>query len=185
MKRLTNLLVVGGTGRNIGKTTFVEMLVARFHKETTGLVALKTSMLLPGEEYLHGDHKLIKPDEFELFEENDPKGIKDSQRYLKAGAAKSYFLSTGDQAANRAMDYFWKTVGSTTPVIAESNVLTNHIIPGLFIMVKGQQPAKPEAAMLLKKADFIVAEMDMGSFKRVVDGLYFENGTWFFKDAVI
>lgn len=69
MKRLTNLLVIGGTGRNIGKTTLVEILIDKFKNET-GLIALKTSMLLPGDEYLHDQYKLVKSDEFELIEEN-------------------------------------------------------------------------------------------------------------------
>ncbi len=177
MKHLPNLLVVGGTGRNLGKTTLVEMLIEQFH-EKAGLIALKTSMLLPGEEYLHGHHKLIEPDKFELLEEKDPSGNKDSQRYLKAGATKSYFLSTGENAVNRAMDYFWKKTGNSTPVVAESNVLCNYYIPGLFIMVKGKQPAKPQSKALLQAADVVVPEMDIDFFKRVINGLSLINECW-------
>ena len=182
MKHLTNLLVVGGTGRNLGKTTLVEMLIKQFHSQT-GLIALKTSMLLPDEGYLHGNHRLIKADEFELVEEKDPSGNKDSQRYLKAGAAKSYFLSTGENAINRAMDYFWRKTGNATPVIAESNVLRNYYIPGLFIMVKGQQPAKPQAKALLQTADVVVPEMELDFFKRVIYGLSIVNGCWVYKEV--
>ena len=181
MKQIPNLLVIGGTGRNIGKTTLTTMIIERFSKELK-LIALKTSMLMPDEAYFHGHHKLIGADEFELLEEKEIKGNKDSQRYLKAGASQSWFLSAGENAVDSGMDVFWQKIGFAKPVIAESNVLNDFYIPGLFIMVKGNRQIKPQAKVLLQKADVVVSEMDLDGFDSVVKNLDFINGQWFLKD---
>ncbi len=177
MKHLTNLLVIGGTGRNIGKTTLAVKIIERFSKETQ-LITLKTSVLLPGEAYLHGHHKMMKSDAFELMEEKSPEGEKDSQRYVRAGAAKSYFLSVGEKAVPEALRFFWNKITPLTPVVAESNLLNDYYIPGVFIMIKGNRAVKPQAKVLLQKADVVIPEMDVDYFNRIVKNLCFKDGRW-------
>ena len=181
MKRLQNLLLIGGTGRNIGKSTLMEIIIRKFGKELP-LIALKSSMLMPGEAYLHGKHKLVEPDEFLLQEEVYDGSVKDSQRYLKAGATQSFFLSVGEKALSDAFEMFLKTVGNSGIIIAESNVLREVAIPGVFIMIKGNSSIKPQAKRFLELADKVVPAMDMVAFKKVVSELRFDETGWHFSE---
>jgi molybdopterin-guanine dinucleotide biosynthesis protein len=162
-----NFLIIGGTGRNTGKTTLVEMLVKKLSAKGYKITTLKTSMLLPGEEYLHGNHQLANDNEFILVRENET-GNKDSQRYLKAGAEKSFFMSIGKNALKDAVKKFLKTIDKDELVIAESNVLTKSIKPSLFIILKGDT-VKESAKLLFKQADVVVSAGDKKEFTKIVD----------------
>ncbi len=177
MKQLQNMLLIGGTGRNIGKTTLMEMLIKQF---STGyrVIALKSSMLLPGEEHFHGKHKIVKPDEYILKRELSEKGGKDSQRYLMAGATQSFFLSVGEKVLNEAFEQFLKYTDGSEIIIAESNVLRNVINPGLFIMVQGKSKPKPYAVKLLELADIIVPSLNIKRFEKVIGSLKFDANGW-------
>lgn len=177
MEYLPNLLLVGGTGRNIGKTTFVERLVGKLNSELS-LITLKTSMLLPGEEYLHGKHRFVKPGEFFLLKENTGEGNKDSNRYLKAGASQSWFLSVGENALPQAMEYFLDMVKEPELIIAESNVIREIIIPGVFIMIKGDGVVKPQAVHHLAIADVIVTANNRKAFEETIARLEIAAGGW-------
>jgi len=177
MKYLPNLLLVGGTGRNIGKTTFVERLVDMFNPEFS-LITLKTSMLLPGEEYLHGKHRLVKPDEFFLFEENTGEGNKDSNRYLKAGASKSWFLSVGENALPQALGYFLDIVKEPGLIIAESNVIREIVIPGVFIMIKGDGVVKPLSVHQLSIADIVIPANNRKAFDEIIARIEVTASGW-------
>ncbi len=168
-KYFSNVLVVGGTGRNTGKTTLVEQLIRKFKDQYT-VVALKTSMLLPGEEYLHGRHLLKKSDTFFIYEEDNSEGKKDSQRFLKAGAKKSYFISANsNKAFGIAMQELLPKQDSRILIIVESNVILDYIKPAVFLMVVGENMNKPKYSDLLNKADKLIIAMNKISFNRVVD----------------
>lgn len=177
MKYLPNLLLVGGTGRNIGKTTFVERLVGMFNSELS-LITLKTSMLLPGEEYLHGKHRLVKPDEFFLVEEKTDEGNKDSNRYLKAGASQSWFLSVGENALPQAMAYFLDIVKEPGLIIAESNVIREIVVSGVFIMIKGDGEVKPQSVHQLEMADTIIAANNPKAFDETIARIEVTAAGW-------
>ena len=181
MKRLQNLLLIGGTGRNIGKSTLMEIIIQRFGKELP-LIALKSSMLMPGEVYFHGKHKLVEPDEFLLQEEVYDGSLKDSQRYLKAGASRSFFLSVGEKALSEAFEKFLKTVGNSGIIIAESNVLREVAIPGTFIMIKGNSSVKPQAKKFLELADRVIPAMDVDAFEKVAAELRLDETGWHFSE---
>jgi molybdopterin-guanine dinucleotide biosynthesis protein len=162
-----NMIIVAGTGRNIGKTTLVEMMIRELSKKYR-ITALKTSMLMPGEEYLHGRHRLAKPEEFFLKEEKDESVAKDSGRFLKAGAYRSFFLSMGENAADQAFRCFARKTDPEDLVIAESNVLPVIVKALVLIVINENDKVKPSAKKLIGMADMIVPAMSKESFERVV-----------------
>lgn len=56
-----NLLIIGGTGRNVGKTTLANLLIKKFSLQIE-IIGLKVSTHKKGDEFLHGYHE-VKIDE--------------------------------------------------------------------------------------------------------------------------
>jgi len=175
-----NILIIGGTGRNTGKSTLVEMMISKF-SGFNEIIALKTSMLLPGEKYLHGNHKLVKPDEYTLIEETHRNTNKDSSRFLRAGASKSFFLSTGELAIKDAFEDFMKNIPADSFVIAESNVLAELIKPAVFIMIVDNNNIKPSAKKLIEKADLVVPALNYKEFENAVNSVIIEGESFVLK----
>ncbi len=167
---LKNFIVVGGTGRNVGKTTLVEQLIKKFKDQYT-VITVKTSMLLPGEDYLHGQHTLAGPGSFFIREEKEGIGKKDSQRFLKAGAKRSFFISLGDGAAELAMNKLLSGLDEKSLIIMESNVLAYWKKPAVFIMVVDENRHLPKYARLLENADVVVKARDAKAFQYIVNQL--------------
>lgn len=165
---LNNILIVGGTGRNIGKSTFAELLIKKFSAKNE-IIALKTSMLLPGEEYLHGNHKTANPDEYFIIEEKAKDTNKDSSRFLRAGAKKSYFLSIGSKSTSKAFKDFLGKIPDESLIIAESNVLNEVVNPGIFVMIVDYENMKPSAKKLIDMADMIVPAKNQTEFLKAAD----------------
>ena len=172
----SQILLVGGTGRNIGKTTFMELLIRKF-SNTYPLVALKTSFLLPGSERFHGHPALITENRFLLTEEKESSGQKDSRRYLQAGARRSFFLSAGKNAVDNGWQAFLKSIQDGSLVVVESNALFESVSPALFIMIDDGKP-KPGTQRLLKQADLIVPALNGKVFAHAVGQIDIKNGRW-------
>ena len=181
MKEYKNILLTGGSGRNTGKTTFLEMLIRKFSTKHKG-IALKTSMLLPGQEHLHGNHKLAKPGTYSIVEEYNSDCSKDSCRFKKAGAYKSYFMSLGDGTEREAFKEFLKITGNDNLVVIESNSLRNIIIPALFIMIVNDNNMKPSSEIMVQKADIIIPALKFDIFKQTIEYIDAKNNSWVYSE---
>ncbi len=62
-------IVVGGTGRNIGKTTLVEILI-NYLSVKHDVIGIKISNMKPENMKYHGNHDLL-PDNYLISEENN------------------------------------------------------------------------------------------------------------------
>ena len=134
MKELKNMLIIGGAGRNVGKTELVCGLIRRLGAGRE-IISLKISGINPGNNPLHGNHGPA-PEKFHLLEETRLDGVKDSSKMLLAGAARAFYLRTRDEFLPQAMDHFFSITGTGRIIICESIVLRKIITPGLFILVK-------------------------------------------------
>jgi molybdopterin-guanine dinucleotide biosynthesis protein len=176
-KKLDNIwVVVAGTGRNVGKTTLMEMLIERM-AERYKVVALKTSVLRPDEKMFHGNHRMAEPDEFFLLEETGKNIQKDSGRFLTAGADRSFFLSIGENKVLEALRAFEQFIGKRHIVLAESNVLPFIIDPAILIVVRDEQLKKRSSEVLLNQADYVVNKMDRKAFKIIVEAVLEQIGS--------
>jgi len=167
MEERTKLFLIGGSGRNVGKTTFACMLIEQLSKKND-VIGLKVSNIKPDDSALHGFHENKLQDDFEIFEEKG-KGDKDSQRMLNAGASRSFFIRTNDTFAEVAFKSFLTQIDNKSLIVCESNSLRKYVEPKVFVMVGDiSQSKKPGAKVVFKMADFVVGAMDLQKFERVV-----------------
>lgn len=165
MKPFPNILLVAGSGRNVGKTSVVERLIHGFKDH--GIIALKVS---PHFHALRGDEKLIrKTDGYTISEEINPDSTKDSSRFLRAGAQKVFFIQALGKNLKEAFIRTFDLLPENAAVIVESGGLRDFIQPSLFIYVKGKQnDNKP--ADYSSKADLITNLNDFNTNRIIWTG---------------
>ena len=174
-----NLIVVGGTGRNSGKTSFICRLIEKY-KGIVPLTGLKVSAVYPAEKEFHGSHPKQAEDGIQIFRETNSGNKKDTSRMLLSGAREVWFVSATDDKLEVALEEFFKIVGKETAMVCESNSLAGIIQPGLFIMIKRNEhlPFKPRVMELEKYADLLVNH-ENGPFDPVVERINFNGSGWF------
>ena len=131
---LPSMLMIGGSGRNVGKTTLICAIIRKF-APATPLIGLKVTSIRHGEEDFHGHHDVPLSETFRIFEETDKASAKDTTKMLRAGAVKVYFIQTTDEQMPMAMDALFKLVGEQSTIICETRSLRRLIKPGLFILI--------------------------------------------------
>ena len=148
------LLIVGGTGRNTGKTEFCCRLIAKISR-CADVYALKVSAILPDEALYHGDHRGLKGNR--LFEELRHDTDKDSSRMLRAGASRVFYLQGDDNNIRAGYREFTRQVPDHSVVVCESNSLATIVRPALLVVVTSAAgPVKPRSRPLLESADLMV-----------------------------
>ncbi|MEE4241348.1 MAG: hypothetical protein V2I36_07770 [Desulfopila sp.] len=176
----SHLLIVGGTGRNVGKTEFICRLIQRIsanHK----IYALKVSAVFPDEAVFHGSHSAEESRQ-SLFEETRRESRKDTSRMLRAGAARVFYLRGENSEIEAGFQQFSRQIDTPGAVICESNSLGAFIRPGLLIMVKTmREKIKPRAADRLKQADLIIVSDGRSGFAELEKIHYHPIRGWFLK----
>ena len=152
------LIVVGGSTRNIGKTSVVAGLIAALRERSW--TAIKIT------QYGHGicsangeacdcataDHTIA------ISEERDRSGRSDSSRYLVAGAKRSLWVRTQQGELFEAMPRLRREIAEAGDVIVESNSILQFVRPDLFLSVldPAREDFKGSARRYLDRADLIL-----------------------------
>jgi len=118
------LLVIGGNSRKIGKSSVVEGIIRTFPEARW--TALKIT------KQRHGSEQNTP---FHLQEESDPRQNTDSGRYLRAGAARSFWLTVARESLASAVPEILRLVEASGNTIIESTSVMDHLSPDLFLMV--------------------------------------------------
>jgi len=170
MNFLTNWIIVGGTGRNTGKTTFAEKLIEKFGSQVP-VTAVKIANIKPGNERFHGHDVQSFRDKILIKKETRRNGKKDSMRFLRAGAFESWFIQTEDAFLPETFPEIQIALKEAQWIVCESNSLRNLVKPGLFIMVKGEDAAstKKDVSRLLQLADVVVEALQQEQFDALVE----------------
>ena len=136
------IIVVGGSGRGVGKTALVCGLIAALPEFRW------TAVKITGHE--HGNPKPI-------WEERIAGQGSDTARYLAAGARQALLVSALE--GNIPLNQFWQAVGPGANVIFESNRILHHLQPDLCLAVEGNPKAvhKPSFRLVLHQKDATVA----------------------------
>lgn len=156
---IPQMILIGSTGQNSGKTTFGTSLVGRMNNHP--ITALKISTIQQkGEPCMRGAEGCGSCSAFNgtfcLTEEISKVTDKDTSMYLAAGANKAFFLKTLKENILEGFYHFLENTSSNSVIICESNSLREVVKPGLFIMLKGTGKVKPSAAAVMKYADYII-----------------------------
>jgi hypothetical protein len=159
-----NLILIGSTGRNAGKTTLAAALIKKLRERSPVNAAKIITVDQKGARCprmgagfgpdcgacsLEGD--------FVLCEEQDGLTDKDTAQLLRAGASRVFLLRSLKRALFGAFAALRGQAGSG-PLIAESNSLRTVVKPAFFVMLTdgGIRP-KPSAQAVMKDADLIVS----------------------------
>lgn len=177
MKNNKKLLVVGGTGRDVGKTEFLCQLIHKV-SVTHKVYALKVSAIFPDEELFHGSHDESE-NSLHLYEELNRSTTKDTSRMLRAGAQKVFYLRSTDEGILDGYRAFVNQIPSKAIVICESNSLGQFVKPALAIVVKSVNGSvKPRAIALLESADLVVVSDGVSGFAELELVCYSETAGW-------
>lgn len=177
MTQCKQLIIVGGTGRNVGKTEFVCRLIAKISTQIS-VYALKVSAIFPDEELHHGTHSEDEP-ALHLFEETRFSTGKDTSRMLRAGAMKVFYLRSDDAGIHAGFVQFMKHVPANAVVVCESNSLGQFVRPALSVVVKSVSgPVKPRSVAQLASADLVVVSDGVSGFPELALIGYSEKEGW-------
>lgn len=173
----TNMVIVGGAGRNVGKTEFVCRLIQKF-SGAMDIFGLKVSSIYPDEQIFHGDHSQDNEKNC-LFEETRTAGTKDTSRMLRAGARRVFYLRSDDRSIASAFAEFRKKLPRDAVVICESNSLMDIVRPGLFLVVKSVDgKVKPRALPLLETADAVIVSDRRSGFTDIEKISFLPGAGW-------
>jgi 2-hydroxy-3-keto-5-methylthiopentenyl-1-phosphate phosphatase len=169
MLYLPNWIFIGGTGRNIGKTTLAEMLVKKL-SAAAPVTALKIARINPKEMPFHGHAVVSHGPKIIVREEQQRNGNKDSMRFLQAGATRSWYVQTEDQYFQEGFTKIRPLLENAVYGVCESNALRRYVRPALFIMVAGDSDGqhKKNISDLLLRADITLKALHRESFEMLV-----------------
>ncbi len=171
MLHCPQLLLAGGTGRNVGKTEFTCRLIAKI-AAAQKIYALKISAMFPDEQIFHGNHEQSLSG-LHIFEEHRQDSSKDTSRMLRAGAERVFYLQSEGSRILKGFNKIMENVPAGAPVVCESNTLSDYVRPGLFIMVTSPESAiKERAKVQLAKADLVIVSDGRSGFQEL-EALHF------------
>jgi hypothetical protein len=172
-----NILLVSGSGRNVGKTNFIREVIAQnadqkliavkitphFHEPTQGLVPIAIT------------------GNFRVYQETDLNAEKDSSLFLRAGAAKVFYIQTNDIDLEEAFSIILKQVKPDQPIVTESAALRKYISPGLYVFIQKEQEEVKSSALEMRKLADVIVYSDGEQYSLNPKSIFY-NQTWKIND---
>lgn len=134
MASFDNLLLISGTGRKTFKTTFACELI--HHHRYNGVVGIKISSHFHPQSSGALPWKEV-PGQYEIYEEHNPDGPRDSSRMLNAGAERVYYIQCRKEALADAFQTVLFELSPGCPIVCESGGLADIVRPALHLALKG------------------------------------------------
>lgn len=172
MKNYPNILIVKGTGRNVGKTLSTCRIIENL-ADKNEVVAVKIS---PHFHELDSHQKFIYQSEDIVILEEKNITHKDSSRMLQAGAKKVFYVQTRNQFLPVVIDKVLKDIVPNQPVVIETGGLYDFIEPGLLLYIAGKNPKNGKEIRKETRAITISPE-EVKSFNW--DLILFKNGKFY------
>jgi len=181
LPQMHQLILIAGTGRNVGKTTLVCEFIKQtsIHKEVIGL------KISPHVHTQNENAKLIfETNQYSIFQENNKQLDKDSSRMLRAGAKQVFYIQSDDEFIGEAFQKLRTEIKNDLPIVCESGGLRNFVIPSAFLICnkKGNTVFKEKHHAIIPKADKML-QFDESGFDYDVSEIKFENGKWRLKKS--
>ena len=186
--RLPGWLLIGSTGRNVGKTEFACAIIRKF-RGAHPIVGVKVTAIVEGEPTCPrggagcGVCAALKGD-FEISEETGERRGKDTARMLESGACRVFWVRCRRQRMHAAIAALLARLEPGVLVVAESNSLARAVEPDLFCMVTNGRASsvKPTAADVMPLAHRLVLSAD-GRFDPDPRHIAVVDGTWHLAEA--
>jgi len=163
------MLLIAGTDRNVGKTTFACKIIEQISQHTP-VTAIK---ITPHFHKLTDNQQIIyQSEQITISIENTTNMHKDSSRMLNAGAEKVFYIQCVDADIKTVFKIIKPLIPKHNAVVCESGAAHNYINPGIFVVLtKSNSIVKNNDK--LQKADMVIKNFDFNCCK-----MYFENSRW-------
>jgi hypothetical protein len=175
MASFDNLLLISGAGRKTFKTTFACELIR--HHRNNGVVGIKISSHFHTQSSGASPWKEV-PGQYEIYEEHNPDGPRDSNRMLNAGAEKVYYIQCKKEALAEAFQSLLAELAPGCPIVCESGGLADIVRPALHIALTGDGTTGG-GKDLHPLADMSVEKNERG-FSVAPERIVFQDGKWKF-----
>jgi len=183
----SNILIIGSTGRNTGKTEFACRIIEK-HAKQKEIVGVK---VIPVDHNVEKCHRGLDgcglcdslTGEFEIIEETTTTSPKDTSRMLKAGAIKAYLLILDKNSLELGIDAILNRIPEKAMIVIESNTIRKVVEPGLFIVIKKKSDSwvKPSCAEVIGFADKII-EFDNQTWDLDPHNVLVRDDSWIITD---
>lgn len=152
---IPQLLLIAGTGRNTGKTTFACQILRKF-SPVKSIYSIKITPHF--HKNIQSGRLILQTSNLYIAEEPDSSTTKDSSLMLESGAQKSFFVMATDQNLMEAFQKIVQLIPSDSFIVCESGGLRHHVVPGLFFMMNktDREIIKPDAEKLMLLADRVI-----------------------------
>jgi len=131
LKEFNNILLISGTGRNVGKTFFSCLLIDKFKENN--LIGLKIS---PHFHDIDNEENIFyKTNNFIILKETKTNGIKDSSKMFISGSKSVFYIQAKDENIFKAFQYLNENYIKNQPVVCESAALGKFIIPSVHFVI--------------------------------------------------
>ncbi|HUW91875.1 MAG TPA: hypothetical protein VMV74_01825 [Bacteroidales bacterium] len=174
MTKADRLLIIGGTGRDSGKSTLAALLISKF--TSRGVTAIKITPHVHPE--MSGLTLIAGKEGFHIYEERNSVSEKDSSRMLRAGASKVFLIISGEATLGEAFTALQPFLTPGTPIICESPALRRIVSPDLFILMMHAGINNPDSKNiddLIPLADSIFTLNDLDHYKADIIDLDADN----------
>lgn len=158
--QIENMILIGATGRNSGKTTLALQIIDKF-KAKIPIIAFKLITIRSHHDTCpRGGHGCgicegLKGS-FDITEETGT-GSKDTMLLKKAGAKKVYLIRALKENIEEALEEALKLVPKDSLILCESNSARLVTKPACFVMIKSpSQIIKPTAQAVMDYADVLL-----------------------------
>lgn len=187
MFQRNNILIIGSTGRNNGKTEFACRLIGNLSEKREVIGVKITTIKEDGGKCPRGEKgcgicgTLTQP--YDLITETCRDSGKDTARMLNAGAKKVYWLRVHKRYLKEGINELLKNIPENTVVVCESNSSRLELEPGLFLVIRNphENTIKQSCAEVYHFADKIIYFNGRGwDFEPAK--IDFRNGRWAMKE---
>ena len=183
MIKIPDMIMVGASDRNIGKTEFACSLIRKFGSQHNVIGIKVTTIEQANDSCPRGGQGCgvctTLEGNFCITEETDRQSDKDTCRMLAAGAKKVFWLRALKQHLEEGVNALQAAIGTDAVSVCESNSLRLVVEPGLFFMFKAvdSNKCKPSAAQVANLADRTVL-FDGSNFDISLDEIELIDGRW-------
>ena len=175
------MLMIGSTGRNSGKTTLAVEAIQKW-KALYPVIGLKVTSIeqtdgtCPRGGHGCGACSSLSGD-FEIIEETDARSAKDTSQLLACGCPRVYWLKVLRTHMAQGILKFLEIAPPHTLIVCESNSLRRVVKPGAFIMLDNEQDGavKDTARNVLAYADRVISRDIRGCAGEILEQFVIEE----------
>lgn len=157
-KKLPNLFIVAGDGRNSGKTSMVCRIIGQFRESEIVSVKISPHFHEPSAGLLF----LESDDGYNIFGESSLWSAKDTSRMLQSGADKVFYAQVAETSTQVAFERILDHISPGKPIVVESPALIRYFDPGAFVIMRGSEKPDKEISEIEKfpHVSYTIEELD-------------------------